>query len=245
MNRRAKLAAKVLFQWAGGTSRIRNRFRGSVRILMYHRFPPESRLEAQCVHLRKYYEPISLTEAAERLGQGTPISGHPVVITVDDGYRDFLENAFPVLSRHGIPATVFLTTDLPDLQSWLWVDRVTYCFKHTPLRECDLEIGERKHWLLDGDGPRREAAQSTKEAMKALPNAERLRWLDELPRLLEVAVPATPPPSHAPLTWEDVRVLAGRGVEFGAHTRTHPILSRLPLSDLEAEIVGSKERIER
>jgi peptidoglycan/xylan/chitin deacetylase (PgdA/CDA1 family) len=61
-----------------------------------------------------------------------------------------------------------------------------------------------------------------------------------------VELPAIPPESHTPLQWDDVRTLAKNGVEFGAHTRSHPILSRLAtVEQLEAEICGSKHRIEQ
>ncbi len=53
------------------------------------------------------------------------------------------------------------------------------------------------------------------------------------------------PPGCEPLAWDDVRLMARKGVEFGAHTRTHPVLSRLTShAELNAEIAGSKRRIE-
>jgi peptidoglycan/xylan/chitin deacetylase (PgdA/CDA1 family) len=237
----SKRAAQALFHYAGGTWWTRNRFRNSIRILMYHRFPSESRFEAQCAHLRKYYRPVSLTEAAAKLRGTDPIPDRMVVVTIDDGYRDFLENAFPALSRYEIPSTVFLTTDLPDRNTWLWVDQVTWCIRHSRVREIELKIGGRDRWKIDAD-----AAGSIKEAMKKIPDHDRLELLDRLPRLLEVELPAKPPESYAPLNWDDIRTMTKNGVDFGAHTRTHPILSRLAtVEQLQAEIRGSKQRIEQ
>ena len=213
---------------------------------MYHRFPHPCRFEAQCAHLRKHYTPVSLTEAAARLRGTEPIEEGLVVVTVDDGYRDFLENAFPVLCQYDIPATVFLTTDMPDRNSWLWVDQVTFCIRQSPVREIALNIGGRERWALDTTEKRGQAAVSIKEAMKTIPNQERLAVLARLPRLLEVDLPEQPPESHVPLCWDDVRMLAKRGVEIGAHNQTHPILSRLSgIEQLRAEIHGSKQRIEQ
>jgi peptidoglycan/xylan/chitin deacetylase (PgdA/CDA1 family) len=246
MNRGMKRAAQALFDYAGGTSRIRNRFRHTVRILMYHRFPQTSRFQAQCAHLRKHYHPVSLSEAAERLRDGKLIPERLLVVTVDDGYRDFFENALPILDRYSIPATVFLTTDLPDRNSWLWVDQVAYCIRHSRVQEISLRIGDPQQWMLDTEERRRQASVSIKEAMKRIPNDDRLEVLEKLPRLLDVELPAQPPESHTPLRWDDVRSMAQHGVELGAHTRTHPILSRLETSEqLEAEISGSKQRIEQ
>jgi peptidoglycan/xylan/chitin deacetylase (PgdA/CDA1 family) len=241
-----KTAAQALFHYAGGTWWIRNHFRHAIRILMYHRFFQPSQFEAQCAHLRKHYHPVSLTQAAECLREGKAVPDRLVVVTVDDGYRDFLENAFPVLNRYEIPATVFLTTDLPDCNGWLWVDQVVYCVLRARVREIALNICKPERWMLDTEERRGQAAVSIKEAMKRIPNDDRLEWLEKLPRLLDVALPARPPESHAPLQWEDVRTLAAQGVEFGAHTRTHPILSRLStIEQVEMEIGGSKRRIEQ
>ncbi len=188
MNRGAKRAAKALFDYAGGTSWIRRRFRNAVRILMYHRFPQGSRFEAQCAHLRKFYRPVTLTDAAERLRGEEPVAEPMVVVTVDDGYRDFLENAFPILTQYGIPATVFLTTDLPDRESWLWVDQVTYCLRQTRVAEITL-FNSGRRWTLDTDERRKEAGLSIKQALKTVPNQERLEWLAKLPGLLKVELP--------------------------------------------------------
>lgn len=236
-----KRAAQALFHYAGGTWWTRNRFRQAIRILMYHRFPKQSQFEAQCAHLRKRYLPVSLTEAAARLREGKPMPERMVVVTIDDGYRDFLEIAFPLLSRYQIPSTVFLATDLPDRNGWLWVDQVTWCVRQSRVREIELKLGGRERWTLGSD-----AAVSIKEAMKKISNEQRLELLERLPRLLKVELPEQPPESYRPLQWDDVRTLAKGGVDIGAHTRTHPILSRLATRDqLQAEICGSKQRIEQ
>ena len=243
-----KKTAEALFHYAGGTSFLRRRFDSGVRILMYHRFRQTFRFETQCAHLKKRYHPVTLTDVAGWLRDGKPIPPRAVAVTVDDGYRDFLETAFPVLEKYQIPATVFLTTDLLDRNTWLWVDQVVHCFLASQARAVTLRITgcDQERWKLESGDQRMQAATIIKEALKKIPNEERLEVLEKLPRLLGAEIPAQPPASHAPLQWDDVRELARRGVEFGAHTRTHPILSRLSGSgQLEAEIVGSKKRIEQ
>src|SRR5439155_18766711 len=183
-----------------------------------HRFPAPNHLEAQCEHLKKHYRPISLTEAAESLLNGDSPPG-AVVFTVDDGYRDFID-AFPILKAHSIPALVYVVTDLPDHDTWLWTDRLTYYLQKT------------------GDA---QTATTLKRRLKRLPDQERRAYLDSLP-----AFDCAPPPPYAPPSWDDIRQLARDGVEFGAHTRSHPFLSSLPNRDaVEDEIAGSKQRLEQ
>lgn len=55
------------------------------------------------------YQTLSLLEAADCLRRGAPFPHRSLVITFDDGYQTVYDEAFPVLQRYGMPATVFLT----------------------------------------------------------------------------------------------------------------------------------------
>jgi len=110
---------------------------GKISILMYHQIgeferPPAHR-STYC-HIRRFkaqmawlyrcgYQVIGLEEACEVLFEGKPLKGNAVVLTFDDGYQNFYEQAFPVLERYGFPATVFLVADLLGKTSeWLAAD---------------------------------------------------------------------------------------------------------------------------
>jgi peptidoglycan/xylan/chitin deacetylase (PgdA/CDA1 family) len=199
---------------------------------MYHRFHDVSAWEVQCRHLRKHYEPLTLTEAAARLDGGGQLPSNAVVLTIDDGYRDCYTHAYPTLRKFGIPAIVYLSTNLLDSGDWLWTDRVTWMHEHSPLL-ASLPVAQR-----------REAAAGRNRLLKALPNDERIRELSSLSDELRVELPEPPPSEFAPLSWEEARAMARNGIEFGAHTRSHPILSRLSSrAEVAAEVVGSKERV--
>jgi peptidoglycan/xylan/chitin deacetylase (PgdA/CDA1 family) len=247
-----KSIARAAIRHAGGLHLIRLLNRNSLRILMFHSFGPpglglRETLERRCAHLRRFYHPLSLSDAAQAWRAGEPLPPNALAVTVDDGYRDFYEVAWPIFSAWHIPATVYLVTDFMDARLWLWTDRLRYAVEHAavPTLRATLPSGERVNFELD-TAPRRErAAAALSEAAKRPPDADRRRFLDELPALLGVPVPEQPPPQVAPLTWDSVREMAAKGIEFGAHTRTHPILSRVENeAALDDEIAGSKRRIE-
>jgi peptidoglycan/xylan/chitin deacetylase (PgdA/CDA1 family) len=197
--------------------------------------------------LRRFYHPISLSEAAHALRSGAPLPPNAVVVTVDDGYRDFFEIAYPVFAAHKIPATVYLVTGFMDGELWLWTDQLRYSIAKAAARtfEVSLPDGERIAIDLETQGGRERAVSALSQAAKRMPDAARRGFLEELPHLLGTPVPAEPPAEYAPLTWESVKQMAANGIEFGAHTCSHPILSRLETeAALWEEIHGSKRRIE-
>lgn len=215
-----KRVVRQLFHASGAIAAARWKNRRRLRILMYHRFADREAIARQCAHIRAHYTPVSLTQAADWL-QGGGWPDNALAITVDDGYRDFYQVAYPVFREYGIPAMVYLVSDFLDARQWLWVDRVRWAYLHS--------------------GSSLDSARAAIEAAKLLPNVERLAWLDTLP----VRPPEQVPPEYAAMTWDEVRDAAGHGIEFGAHTVTHPILSRVSGEDeLRAEIAGSKRRIE-
>lgn len=113
-----------------------------VPILMYHRlginFNPNDKIregltvtpqdfEAQIKYLTEHdYTIIKIDQLADVLNHKQEVK-NPVVITFDDGYRDFYAHAFPILKKYNAPATVFVITDLvgdSDYLTWPQIDEL-------------------------------------------------------------------------------------------------------------------------
>ena len=87
-------------------------------ILTYHRIAPRPRTDTPSVSpeafdrqmrtLRGRWQPVSLSEMVGWMEQGLPIPSRAVAVTFDDGTEDSFTQAFPILQRHRIPATLFL-----------------------------------------------------------------------------------------------------------------------------------------
>ncbi len=90
----------------------------TLRVLMYHKvndlWPnpttvPTAVFAEQMELLGELgYSVVSLAQVRDHYLEGTPLPEGAVLITFDDGYRDNLENALPVLQRHGYPAVLFV-----------------------------------------------------------------------------------------------------------------------------------------
>ncbi len=216
------------------------------RILMYHRFSdtfhPEHTLteafEAQVAHIVRHHRVLSLGALIERLRAQRPVPPHTVVITVDDGYRDFHDLAFPILQHHGVPATLFVTTGFVDRELWLWPDRVRWVLDHA------TQAPER---LVIGATPVARASDPWAEIVSlllALPDAQKHQEIERLAETLGAEWPEQVPRAYEAVTWNQLRILQAAGIEVGGHTHTHPALPRVAPQHLSAEIRYCKQRLD-
>ncbi len=122
-------------------------YRDRLAILMYHRvlaIPDPYHagdvdafaFDWQLSTVKRYFNVLPLTEAAERLKRGT-LPRRAVAITFDDGYADNVEIALPILQRHGLHATFFIATDYLD-GGRMWNDTVIEAVARASATSLDL-----------------------------------------------------------------------------------------------------------
>ncbi len=229
----------------------RKRQEPSARILYYHRvnddrdpfFPatPTKMFEEQIRFVAKHYPVVSLAEIVKRLSEGRP-AGPVVAITFDDGYQDNYLNAFPILQRYGLTATIFLTTGSIDSREPLWFEKVALAIKNTSQKFIDVETTlPRRLWLRTG-AERLQAKDEIYAFVRNLADAERKRWLSEI--LAQLGDRDNRQRNDKMLTWDQIRLMGKKGIDFGGHTVTHPFSSRLLPEQLRWEISECKTRIE-
>ena len=82
---------------------------------------PVEEFEAQMAYLEESgYTTITPDQLRDFLTDGTPLPEKPVLITFDDGYKDNYTNAFPILKKHHMTATIFLVTDyIGRFEQWM------------------------------------------------------------------------------------------------------------------------------
>jgi peptidoglycan/xylan/chitin deacetylase (PgdA/CDA1 family) len=267
-----KQASRAVLHNAGGLELFIRRNRRRIAIVTFHHFASDAasleELDQRCAWIKLHFTPVTLDQIADALDGSGPLPENPITITVDDGYRDFLV-AHPIFKRHGLHSTVFLVSGFLDGECWLWVDIVQTLLMHSPRTELVISPagGAETEMVLPlfTIDDRKASARKLTEAAKQLPDEERRRLIANLPELCGSALPALgglalqhlklgefPDTlgaeqslrSFLPLTWDEVRELAAAGVTFGAHTHTHPILSRVTDAQrLADEIRQPKDRV--
>lgn len=187
------------------------------------------------------YDIVSLDEALLRLQQ--PKQGRFfVALTFDDGYRDNVEHAWPVLAKHGAPWTLFVTPGFADRTARLWWLELEEAIRALPRLDLALPDG-RFTARAETDAEKTKAFDSLYWRLRNGPEAILLSAISDL--AAQAGIDSATQAERECLPWETLRALSGApGVTIGAHTLTHPRLAKLNVEAARAEIVESRERLE-
>jgi len=257
---------------------VKQKFYQRALILMYHRVtedrPDPWELCVTPKHFAEHLEvlrdlayPLRLSGLLESLDKGG-LHDRTVVVTFDDGYADNLHQAKPILERHGIPATFFLSSGCigSDREFW-WDELEQLLFQPGTLPETlhleisgsrrEWNLGEAAHWNADdvlrhrswkfGAPPlsrRHGLFREIYQILQPLPENAQWKVLEQIRAWTNVkpAVRAT----HRTLSSREAIDLAQGGlVEIGSHTVTHPVLSALTIAAQRDELAQSKLDLER
>jgi peptidoglycan/xylan/chitin deacetylase (PgdA/CDA1 family) len=257
-----KRAALHLMRLSGAFDLVRLTNIRHALILTYHRFgagpaggrggdresgrTPAAVFAAHLEYLTKRYDIVPLGRLAESIAcQGGRPPRPLAAITIDDGYRDAYEIAYPLLRRYRAPATLFTPADFIDRRVWIWTDKARFLTGQAVPQQISLDLGGAALPVaLNGGGSRREASERINARLKQLPEEIKEEAIERLARALGVTVPGTPPNEFGPVTWAEAREMQANGIEIGSHTLTHPILTRVGDEQLRRELRESRSRLE-
>jgi peptidoglycan/xylan/chitin deacetylase (PgdA/CDA1 family) len=228
--------------------------REKVLILTYHRFSAEkaphkissAEFSRHLEYLKKHNRVFSLSDVADSLQNGEPLPPNAVAITIDDGYRDAYEIAFPLLKEFGFSATLFAVTDFLNQKCWLWTDLMRYVLLNTRNETIKIEFdnGDTVEARLTDQLQRLETAGRLNSRLKRMPNARKNSKILEIGNSLAVEIPPLPTAEYAPMEWDEAREMDGNNLKIESHTVTHPILTNIDPAELDYELQASKSALE-
>ncbi|HEU4411285.1 MAG TPA: polysaccharide deacetylase family protein [Polyangiaceae bacterium] len=200
--------------------------------------------DRQLALLARHFRFVSIDEVAGFL-QGKPLPHNPLLITFDDGYRDCVETALPLLEKHRARATFFLPTYYLDERRLFWWDRISLILKRSTRERIELSYPEPRSLPL---GPRRgESERRLLALVKTERGLDLARFFDELEAAAGVVLTRDEERALVDaslMTWADVGRLTRAGMDVGSHTRTHRVLQTLVGADLDEELAGSRRELE-
>jgi peptidoglycan/xylan/chitin deacetylase (PgdA/CDA1 family) len=246
------LSCLLFYSGAAAAGRIARRLvaGGRANILCYHGFRPDfPYLELfappdifgrQLHYLARTHTVTTLSELVARLRRGEPFVRDTVVVTIDDGYRDNHEVLLPLVRKLRVPVTIFVTTGCLDTQRPTFVAAAMLCVDQTTRPELDfsgLGLGQLR---AETPGEKEHVIRQLNVLFKQLKLPERVRLLETVVEVTGVGPQVL---DGLMLTWEQARELSSAGVEFGAHTVTHPVLRNLTDDEAAYEITESVRRV--
>jgi peptidoglycan/xylan/chitin deacetylase (PgdA/CDA1 family) len=196
-------------------------------------------LARQLKRLRQVTTVVPLASALDVLSDGGALPPRAVAITFDDGYRDNLDVAAPLLQELELPATFFLIPGILSREVDPWWETTAWAItrsRHPAVRWAGRAL------LTRG----REGYHSILWAAEHLKTLDRSHLHEALTELLSLLEPAGDKPDlhELFLDWDGARRLAQRGFSIGSHTLYHTVLSRESHPEQVRDLTTSRAQLE-
>ncbi len=258
-----KTGAASALHWSGVTRWMGN---DTPLVLSYHRvvedfskhvsdsIPPmlvtTQMLERQLDWVQARYTFVSLDELAAALEDGRKTPPRIAAVTFDDGYADVYHHALPLLKRKGIPAAVFVVTDLIGTERLQYHDQLYLLLMRAFMSKSPRDIiaylrksGIRPPEIESLGNGSIDYSKAVNSLLALLPRAD----IERIIAILESETEFVPLPleTHRSVTWEMIHEMHRAGVIIGSHTRTHAVLPNESPERVLEEIEGSRIELER
>jgi len=217
-------------------------------VLYYHRVMPNSSangyhtleplvFEQQLVLLKRHFCVLSLPDAID-LARQSKLPKNSVVITIDDGFKDCFTYIYPLLVKHKLKATFFITTSgLKD--GYIWENEIVECIYNTKELINKITLGDKVFFLNENYSKEIICEQIT-DYIKYNSLSNRQLLIESLSEQCNYKIKK----SDQFLGLDELRTIHSAGMTIGAHTVNHPILNCESFETAYYEIASSKFELE-
>ena len=232
-----------------GYHRVVDDFEGTARNEMASMLTSTGMFERHLDVVGRHFRFVSLDEIGRHLESGEPFTERVAAVTFDDGYQDNYQHAFPILKRKGIPAAVFVVTDLIGKPFWQIHDKLYYLVNKA-FAAWDDPRHELSGLLKGLNLPashllrNRMATSSPQMTVSALLPDLSLANVRRVMIALEANVGNGFHHIPQSLTWEMVGEMHRAGITIGSHTCSHISLPAESIGTVLDELRESKKVIE-
>ena len=228
-----------------------NRIKKKAPILLYHRvddtpdlfWPPikVDKFEKAIIFLKKFYEFVPLKIFIQNPEK---LKANSCALVFDDGFLDFHDNVIPILQKHKIPCTMFLSIDFIDKNRPIWTSHVNHFFKKGI--NCQITLDTNGTLITYRAKSEQEALvfaeQANKKLMK-LGSRERKIVMDSIQAQLGITDFLSVRQLQS-MNWNQITKTAAF-IDYQSHTVTHPYLPSEDYNSIEYELSSSKCTIQK
>lgn len=212
---------------------------------LYRNTVSQREFEQQLVLLARLFRPIAPADLLAWAQGRATLPERAVLLTFDDGYRNNLTLAAPLLIKYGFPALISVPVGYIGQREILWPQEVEVRVLRWPRDTLPLPGNEPDRPLEKTLSARMALADYVRHRCKRLPDNARRSYLERLRQEPLDGTEDWDEELFGFLSWDDVRALRARGFEIGSHGVQHSILTRISPQELGRELGESKATIER
>ena len=248
-----KMAGTVFFRlFVRGIEMLPLRDFNILRVLTYHRVATESDrtdldpglisalpedFERQIKWISQEFNPVSLADVIAAIAGDIDLPPRSLLMTFDDAYRDFGQNAWPILKRFGVPVALFVPTDFPgEPERSLWWDR----FYRVVVENVQKSVLKTRFgtFALSDSSAKLDAFKKLKRLLKSISNEGLEQEIEAI-----CGVCKEDPSPRCCLNWDELTELSRQGVDLVPHTSSHILLNRVSPEMAKDEILGSMQML--
>ena len=200
--------------------------------------PDQAEFEKQVKWLSMNYDVLSEADLISIIKKEFNFPSKSVMVTFDDGYIDNYTLAYPILKEYNVPAIFFIPTKSIEERHLGWWDLISYFLKNCEKNEISIE---NKRFV-----PKNQLKEAIDYILYLISyNIRELSYLvNKLQESCDVQFPDKDIQDSELMTWEQLLEVTKNGIDIGAHSHSHTILSSVDLVMQEKEISISKAIIE-
>ncbi len=213
-----------------------------------HRFYPISILLKEIIYLkRKKYQFITLSDWVHIVKNQTKISCKYVILTFDDGLKNVIDNAYPIMKKHDAKGCIYVISDIVGKDQLLWTDYIEILVRNLKIATLKFKFKDKElNYPLASEINIQTAIKDIKTKLRSLDNQERILHLNQFTTPNKLNNFSQIPEDYLIADWASFKSLDKNILEVGGHTRTHPNLEFLNSeNELSEELLKSKKQIEK
>jgi peptidoglycan/xylan/chitin deacetylase (PgdA/CDA1 family)/glycosyltransferase involved in cell wall biosynthesis len=222
----------------------------TIRLLCFHNISDKSDLAYPSLnpelfyllikYLNQNYDIISVSDIREKSSS----IKRPLILTFDDGYKNFIEYALPILKQFNAPAINNIIVDCVENDRPFWTQRLNYDLSYIFRNHREIDYTWNKISIRNNEkvaSPQQTSLLIYKKLL-LLEQEKREGFLNDIENYYNVE----PPENWGLMNWDEIKVCSENGVNIGSHTMTHNILTTIEDKEiLHFEIADSKSVIEK
>lgn len=221
-----------------------------MKIFLYHRINIDSDPLWPSIHPDLFYKQIKflnknykILNLEESLCSESNKNTHNKLASIvfDDGYKDLLQYAVPILNEFNIKPSIYIVTDTIDKGQLIWTYLFDYLFTNTKKKKLSITFGNKPiKYNWKNLNRKLQIARKLKIILKKTDRINRIKIMQSIEdQLDDVKMPNSPY-----LSWDDLRLLSKQGIVIGSHSANHELLDQI-IDDKEInyELNHSAQRI--